>query len=358
MDPAPTPRRRPARRPSLPIRSLPRAFGVLGAVALTAPALAAESREVVFDGHGGFELKATLLVPDDRPEGGAPALLLLPGSGPTDRNGNQPPLVTTDLVKSVAESLGEAGVATLRFDKRAAHVYLEHILALGTDEQNDFLSWESFVGDARAALAFLRGADGIDPTRVGILGHSEGGLFALQVAKDLGAGEDGVAALVLAATPAVPMVELIPEQLERQLTGYPEPLREKFLEEFDRAARHVIEHGSAPEDLDPSLAVLFPANAMKLLQVELALEPTSLAATYAGPVLVLQGENDVQVRAESAKALADAFPPHTADRREVALVPRASHNFKHVVEENDPGFRGEVVSAALERLTAWLEREL
>ena len=331
---------------------------ILVLIGLPLPLFAAESKEVQFAGHGGFELGGTLLLPDEMSEGGAPALLLLPGSGPTDRDGNQPPMLVTDLLASVAEHLAAQGVATLRFDKRAAHVHLEHILELEVDEQNEFLSWDSFVGDAAAGLAFLRRAEGVDSTRVGILGHSEGGLIALQVAKDLGGGQGGVGALVLAATPSETLADVLREQVARQISSLPEELQKKFLAELDRAIAAVLETGTVPEDLAPGLRALFPPNATKLLEVELALEPTVLAVEYPGPVLVLQGESDVQVKAASAGKLADALRSRETGRCEVLLVPSASHNFKHVESESDFGFQGPVVPAALEGLSAWLGREL
>jgi hypothetical protein len=314
----------------------------------------AKEIEVTFAGHGGFELGGTLVVPEFRPASGAPALVLLPGSGPTDRNGNQPPLFVTDLLASIAERLADAGIATLRFDKRDAHVHLEHILALDTAAQNEFLSWESFVGDARAGVAFLRGCEGVDPTRVGLFGHSEGGLIALQVAVDLGAGKDGVRTLVLAATPARSMAEILRYQIGRQLAEYPDAIRDPYMRGLDRAMKQVVETGMPPVDLAPGLRALFPANAMKLLQVELALEPTELAPRYAGPVFVLQGQLDVQVEAANATELTRAFASRASGECELFVVPFASHNFKQVADETEPGFEGPVVPAAIHHLADWL----
>ena len=71
--------------------------------------------EVSFAGFQGFVLQGTLSLPAPLPTGGAPAALLLPGSGPTDRNGN-PPGVAIDLLKQMAERLTGQGFAVLRFD--------------------------------------------------------------------------------------------------------------------------------------------------------------------------------------------------------------------------------------------------
>jgi hypothetical protein len=81
-----------------------------------------KEREVTFAGVGGLSLHGTLLLPWAL-KGKVPGLLLLPGSGPTSRNGDQPPLLVTDLLKQIAERLAKQGYASLRFDKRAAPGY-------------------------------------------------------------------------------------------------------------------------------------------------------------------------------------------------------------------------------------------
>lgn len=156
----------------------------LGAAALVAAHASAEPTrtEVAFEGVGGLELKGTLVVPEGKPEGepGArwPAVLLLPGSGPTDRDGNQPPALTTDLLKQfaerlAAERLAAEGVATLRFDKRAAPTDRD-AWPRTPEALNAFFGWEAFVGDARAAYRYLRAREEVG-SFVAIAGHSGGG---------------------------------------------------------------------------------------------------------------------------------------------------------------------------------------
>src|SRR5436309_15501621 len=72
-------------------------------------------REVTFAGAGGLQLHGTLVLPSGT-KGKAPGVLLLSGSGPTDRNGNQLPQIVTDLLKQIAERLAADGYASLRFD--------------------------------------------------------------------------------------------------------------------------------------------------------------------------------------------------------------------------------------------------
>lgn len=331
----------------------------LCALALPAAGAAPVAKDVAFEGAGGFVLRGTLLLPDVPAGNKAPAMLLLPGSGPTDRNGNQPPLFVTDLLKQIAQRLAKDGIATLRFDKRAAHVCAADwpkTLAA----QNDFFRWESFVGDAKAAYLWLRARPEVDPTRVGILGHSEGSLIAQAVASELH-GAQAPAALVLAGAMGRPLGTVMDEQVARSArAGLPPDEAEKFIRQEQAATAQVVKSGAVPTDLDPRLRPLYPPNATKYLRTVLPLDPTKLAADFAGPVLILQGEKDIQVSAaRDTPLLEKALRARKSGSSDVFVVPGASHNLKAVGDvKTDPGFAGPVVPAALDRLTAWLKAHL
>ena len=112
-------------------------------------------------------------------------MVLLPGSGPTDRDGNQPPAVVTDLLKQMPATRAPwRGVVA--FDKRGMHANAAEVPKERT-QWGDFFSFENFVADAASAYQFLRAQPEIQPGHVGFLGHSEGGLLALVAAHDLAA---------------------------------------------------------------------------------------------------------------------------------------------------------------------------
>ncbi len=314
--------------------------------------------EVRFEGAAGFELVGTLTLPlGDAPEGGWAGMVLLPGSGPTDRDGNQPPMFMTDLLKTTAQALGESGVAVLRFDKRACRVYAERYVELTAEELAGVLAWEHFVGDAVAAVEFLRGQAGVDRERVGILGHSEGGLIAMCAAHELEGADAEVAGLVLAGTSGRRFDVLMREQLARQVSKDEEG--RAFLDEFMRAAAVVRETGSAPEDLPEHLRMLFPKNAMGVLPAYFTLEPLELARAYAGPVLLINGERDVQVLAETDFVLLRGALEGRADGKlKAVVVEDASHNFKRVESEQDLGLFGPVVEEFVGGVVEWVKREV
>jgi dienelactone hydrolase len=329
------------------------------AAAPPAPAQAPAETEVKFPGYQGFELAGTLSIPAQVPPGGAAGVLLLPGSGPTDRNGNQPPYLVTDLLRQMAQRLAYDGFVVLRFDKRAAQGYASRWPA-DPALQNVFFAWEAFSGDARAAFEFLRGRPEVDRARTAIVGHSEGSLIALQVAGDLAAGSPPTA-LVLAGASGTRLDDVVRAQIASllQRQGADEATRKQYLEALDKAIRSVVESETVPADLPAGLRPLFPANAMKLLHSYFTIDPLALARRYRGPVLLLHGAMDSQLPAEehTAKLLATlAARPGGAQER--AVIPNASHNLKPASSLTDFGFAGDVVPGALDALAGFLGRVL
>lgn len=311
-----------------------------------------QSETLTWTGAGGAPLAGTF----SRPAGAgrAPALLLIQGSGPTDRDGNQRPHMVSDLLKDTADLLAGLGVATLRYDKRGLGAVSG---TLPTDPQMllEFVRWEHFVGDAEAAFGVLRAHDGVDAGRVGLLGHSEGGLIALDLAA---AGRVEPAALVLAATPGRPVAALLRDQLGRMARGQgaPQSVIAAILDDNDRIIAHLIETGQYPAQIHPGLAALYPAYLRLFWRSMAALDPVALALRCRGPVLVIGGEQDVQVSPErDLAALADGLGRRTrpdASHR-LVILPGASHNLKPVAGD-EPGVTGPPHEGYAASLAGWL----
>jgi dienelactone hydrolase len=313
-------------------------------------------REVTFDGVAGMTLAGTLALP----EGGGkakrfPAMLLLPGSGPTDRDGNQLPAFHTDLLKQIAGLLAERGIGSLRYDKRL--IGGSKRVPPG-QSMEDIAAWQNFVGDAMKAFDFLRHQSPIDASRVGILGHSEGGLIALDSARALNGAP---AVLVLASTAGRRLDVVIHGQLVRILKlqkATPEQTK-YFLDKNDAISETVRKTGKVPGDVPPGLAALYPPYIGKYYKGVLALDPAELAVTYGGPVMILQGERDVQVSARAdAPALDAALRRRPHDDHTLVLVSGASHNLKIVKDDAAPGVAGPIAPQAASRLTEWLVAKL
>jgi dipeptidyl aminopeptidase/acylaminoacyl peptidase len=117
-------------------------------------------------------LAGTLSVPSR--QGPHPAVVLMSGSGPQDRDESVPGL-TIKPFALVADGLARAGIAVLRYDDRGVGGSTGDHAAAGIDD---------FTADATAAVRWLRDRAEVDPTRVGVLGHSEGGIYAAHIAAD------------------------------------------------------------------------------------------------------------------------------------------------------------------------------
>lgn len=319
---------------------------------------AGTERRVSFPGADGATLAGTLQLPAG--DGAGPALVLVAGSGPTDRDGNQPPAMVTDLLKQIAGGLADQGIATLRYDKRGMYANKAE-LPKEIAKYGDFFSWENFVGDAAAACRFLREQPRIDPKRVGILGHSEGGMLALEAARVLKAEGHAPAVLILVSTPGRTMDAVIADQLKALLARQQATPAQTdfFLSENTRVTKVIRQTGQVPLDVPAGLGALYPQYLGKFLHSELASDPCKLAGEFAGPVLVVQGEADIQISPErDAKALDAALAARKDDVHTLAVIPKASHNLKVPPNADDPGFNGPVAADALEKLQKWSAEHL
>ncbi|MEE2848689.1 MAG: alpha/beta hydrolase, partial [Pseudomonadota bacterium] len=218
--------------------------------------------------------------------------VILPGSGPTDRDGNSPMGVAASTYRLLAESLAEQGVATLRIDKRG----IAASAAAGLDETK--LRFEDYAADARAWAA--EAASRTDQSCAWLIGHSEGALVARKAVEG---GDDKVCGLILLAGAGRPAGVVIREQLQ---AGLPEPLKTQAF-----AVLSELEAGRTAANTPPALAALFRPSVQPYLISWLPLDPAALLAAYDGPVFIGQGTTDIQVGVVDAQTLAAADPDAT-----------------------------------------------
>lgn len=304
-----------------------------------------KERPVRFAGTGGVTLAGTLLMPLFSEIQYVPGVVLVAGSGPTDRNGNNP-LVRDriDLLKDIAELLARNGIASLCYDKRGIGQSTPRPRG-SLEEQEAFFAWDNFVGDVEAAHAELLRHDEIKPYATALLGHSEGGLLALAASKALAAKK--LHALVLAATPGRRLDVILRDQIARNA---PPALRLPT----DRAIAAILETGRVPTNLPPELQILFPLYAGPFLKSLLSFDPAAALAESRLTCLVLQGGADRQVvPMEDVQPLIDALRGRTVSG-EAVVVPQVSHNFKSVTGPLDPGFAGPLSPVVGDVLLKWL----
>jgi uncharacterized protein len=265
----------------------PAAFGLTAVLVLTANAMGAET-QVSVEGPSGV-LKGTLSSPDGGPK--PPVAIIIPGSGPTDRDGNNPLGVTAASYRLAAEGLSAKGASTIRIDKRG----MFGSSAAAADADNVRMS--DYAADVRAWRAEAQKR--ASAPCAWLIGHSEGSLVALITAQQ----PEGTCGLVLIAGAGRKMGDILREQLKANPANAPIlPQALAAIAELE-AGRRVDVSG-----MHPALAALFRPSVQGFVIDQMSYDPAALLARYTGPVLVLQGTTDVQVTMQDAQRLASARP--------------------------------------------------
>ncbi len=329
-------------------------LGVMLLMTLQAPV----ESEVAFEGAGKLKLFGTLTMPANSAGKKLPAMLLLPGSGPTDRNGNQMPSLTTNVLRQISDSLAANGIASLRFDKRATQLYRD-TWPKKMDEIAEFFKWENFVDDATSGYRYLTLQSGIDSKRVGIIGHSEGAEIALQIGSNLSKTSEVPAAIITLGGAGRPMGPILVEQISRIMDKQQLPLavKKQYLANLQEVIDQVKKDGTYPTGILPGLKALFNPSTPKIMHSYCAIDPTNLAKAYPGPVLLINGAHDSQVSPErDTPLLKDALKSRPSGTVEMLIVPDASHNLKSTTAGNDDAFEGPVSSVALDKIKQFLKK--
>lgn len=266
------------------------------------PGAAGHEREVSFQG-GGFTVPGTFTAPTAAGDDTVPGVLIISGSGPTDRDGNGQgrPEANTNL--NLARVLSGAGAASLRYDKFGS--------GDPSDKDDSELeamehSVDPLIYDEQMAAAYeeLVSQPEVDPERTVVLGHSEGALFALRAHEVL----DAEPALVLAAPPGTRMLDLIDRQVTEQVRtaeaqgAIGEVGAAQMLSDI-RAGRAAVREGAELPSTD-STGLFNPQNEDFLAWID-AFDPVELAEELpsGAPVLVLWGDEDAQVNEEEVDLL-------------------------------------------------------
>lgn len=279
-------------------------FGILGVAILVAAPLRAADIEAP---GPRAPLRGTLVEAGTN----APVVLMLPGSGPTDRDGDNPLGVRAAPYRRLAEALAQRGVASVRIDKRGLFGS-----AAAVPDANA-VTLDDYAHDAEAWIAATRARTGAPC--VWVLGHSEGGLVALAAQH-----ADGVCGLVLVATPGRRLADVLKTQMRAALANAP------LLEEIDRTIDRIAAgERIAAADLPAPVAPLFAPELQGYLASVLPRDPARMIAEVRRPVLILQGTRDLQVGVADAEALHRAAP-----RATLKLLPEVNHVLK-IVESDD-----------------------
>ncbi len=319
-----------------------------------------------------FSLAGTLAMPKGK--GPFPALVMITGSGTQDRDetlfGHKPFLV-------IADHLARRGIATLRYDDRGAggsKLPMDKLLASTS---------ENLADDARAAVDFLRKRKEIDPKRIGLIGHSEGGMIAPMIAAE----DRDIACIVLLAGTALPGRDILSRQLERisLAAGIPKENVDRQLkaqakwmklftegapeDEIRAALRELVEaqleaSGQKPKknQIDEATDQAFRSESNPWMKFFIAYDPRTALKQVTCPVLAMNGSLDTQVLPDdNLPALRAAL--EEAGNKSVSI--RKLPGLNHLFQRATSGLPGEYSSIeetfspkALKAMSTWLRKQM
>jgi hypothetical protein len=253
------------------------------------------AEDVELKGPGGITLGGTLTLPSGA-RGPVPAIVTITGSGQQDRDEYIPVAGGYRPFRQIADTLGRRGIAVLRLDDRMMGASTGQI---GTSAE--------YAEDIRAALVYLRTRREVDSLRLGLLGHSEGGLIAPMVA----AAEPSLRALVILAGPATSGLEIIRYQNRYAIN------RDTSLNARQRDSAYA----ASLRRLDSA------ATGNVWLRFFLTYDPLPTARKVRTPTLILQGATDSQITPEQAEKLATAIRQGGNRDVTVRVLPNHNHLF-------------------------------
>lgn len=279
--------------------------------------------------RAGIELAGTLTIPDHAAGARLPAVAMITGSGPQDRDEASPALPGWRPFRQIADTLGRRGIAVLRLDDRGVG---------GTPAGPPNPTTADFADDTRAALAYLRARADIDPARIGLIGHSEGAIIAPMVA----ATDSSLRAVVLIAGSS---------RTGRQISDA--QVRTAIEQQFHLSGASL---DSAVHANDAARDSVLATSAWASFWFDY--DPIPTARKVRVPVLIVQGATDTQVSPDQAAELAAAIRSGGNDDVTVRIIPETNHLMVHDPDGSFTGYSRlaslDVNPAVLGTIADWL----
>lgn len=237
-------------------------------------------------------IDGTLLIPND---GSKTVAIIIAGSGPTDRDGNQNFLKSNNL-KKLAENLSKNGIATFRYDKRT----VKQIRSGKIDPNTMF---DDFVKDASDIIDYFKNDKRFE--KIYIIGHSKGSLVGMLAAKDKA---DGFVSLAGAGQP---IDEVIIEQVNSTAPMFTEDSKRVF---------NILKEGKTTDDFPVALGSIFNKQIQPFMMSWMKYNPQKEIAKLDIPVLIINGTKDLQVSVAEAELLHKASP-----KSELKIIEKMNH---------------------------------
>jgi uncharacterized protein len=249
-------------------------------------------------------IKGTLLLPANGKA--SQVVLIIAGSGPTDRNGNNA-FMTNNHLKFLAEDLAKKGIASVRYDKRG----------IGESQIGDLqeknIRFETFISDAAAWVDLLKKDKRFK--KVVVLGHSEGSLIGMVAARQ--ARADAFISVNGAGQTADKIIREQSKELPEQITAQINLILDSLVV------------GKTVADVNPMFATLLRPDIQPYLISWFAYDPVTELKKMNMPVLLVQGTNDIQVPVTEATLLAATNP-----KNKLVTIDKMNHILKDAPQDN------------------------
>lgn len=234
-----------------------------------------------------------------------PIVLIIAGSGPTDRDGNNP-MMKSDAYKKLAYGLAENNIASLRYDKRGVAQSGNAV------EKEADLRFDNYVDDAKEWIKLLRQDKRF--SKIIVTGHSEGSLIGMIAA-------NSADKFISIAGPGQSADKAIKEQLSTQA---------KVVQDLSYPIIDSLVKGKTVDKVNPMLNSLFRTSVQPYMISWFKYDPLVEIRKLRIPILIIQGTNDIQVSVEDAKRLSKANP-----KGQLILIDKMNHIFRPVDGDRD-----------------------
>lgn len=244
-------------------------------------------------------VEGTLLQPDS--ENPIPLVILIGGSGPIDRDGNQM-MSKSNALRLLAEGLFNQEIASFRYDKR-----IVRMMQNGSVDEST-ISFDQFVEDAEAVVNYFKADQTF--SKILVCGHSQGSLVGMLATQG---NADGFISIAGAGQT---IDGVIVDQLAKQAPGLKENARKSFEE---------LRQNGVAENFSPGLSSIFRKSLQPFLLSWMKYDPGSLIAGLQVPALIINGDKDLQVQLSEAQLLQNARPSARFE-----IIPDMNHVLKEI----------------------------
>ena len=252
-----------------------------------------------------YHIQGTLLTPEKKSNTIA---IIIPGSGPTDRDGNQN-FMKNNSLKFLAQDLVKNNIASYRYDKRA----LTMLKKGATEKKIKQIRFDDFVDDTRKVVAYFRDRDLYD--NIFIIGHSQGSLVGMLAATKK---VDGFISIAGAGNT---IDNVILEQIEK--------MGAHKLVESAKNSFEIMRKGKIDKNFNPALANIFNLDTQPFMMNWMSYSPNKEIKKLNIPILIINGSNDIQVSIEEAKLLNE-----NSKNSKLVIVEDMNHIFKTVLSKS------------------------